>query len=99
MEPQDEFTKLQFSKLIKSELFKIGFPEILSVQTNFDEIDWNNEHDVVVEIFVPKDFYFEKLNELGKLTIYHRRIRKRFQELAKYVGIQIPIFYPRVTYV
>ena len=84
--------------MIGSEVFKIGFPEILEVRTNFDEKDWINEDDVDVEIFVPKEFYLKKLNELNKITIYRRRIRKRFQEIAKYAGFQIPNFYPKISF-
>jgi len=98
--------QLQFNKMIHGELFLNEFPEIIKIKTNYGEQEWENEHDVYFEIFVPKswwDVHIDNGNRVGGISatiaLYRRRISKRLTELSKYVGITLPRFYPTITYV
>lgn len=90
----------QFKKMMESELFMNEFPEIISIETNYGEKEWKNEHDAYFEVFVPKSWYDDNnIKNMGKQFLYRRKILKRLNELSKYAGVTLPKFYPRITYV
>ena len=95
--------QLQFNKMIHGELFMNEFPEIIEIKTNYGDKEWENEHDVYFEIFVPKSWYDKHIdgtgNRMAMSALYRRRVNKRLTELSKYVGVTLPKFYPIITYV